>query len=313
MKHFDCMLKFKYIKPRNMGWGETKKMAKILTVALVVIMLVVGFGVGLISSPFLLAQNSSTSDSVWSNIQQTKVIKVGTDPTWPPYQLRDNATGKIVGFEVDLADACAAELGLTIQWNDVAFDNIILSVQNGQLDMGVSGFSVTPERLDQVSFTLPHSTTVGQVVMLQSTIDAKHITPVNSLSDTHTNTVNSLSDLKALGITVGVQDGNVEQTELQAAGVSMRSWSDSAAPFQDMTSANPSVQAVYAETPITSSWIAQFEAQGTPVGVIYQHPYYPVAFLTAKGSHTLIDKMDGALAQLIYDGTVDHLRAKWHA
>ncbi len=61
------MLKFKYIKPEIFGLGRNKKMAKILTVALVVIMLVVGFGVGLISSPFLLAQNSSTTDSVWSN------------------------------------------------------------------------------------------------------------------------------------------------------------------------------------------------------------------------------------------------------
>jgi ABC-type amino acid transport substrate-binding protein len=278
-------------------------MAKKITVILVVIMLVVGFAVGLISSPFILAQNaSSTTDTVWNHIQSTKVIRVGTDPTWPPYQLLDNTTGKIVGFEIDLADACAAKLGYTIEWSDVAFDNIILSVQNGQLDMGVSGFSVTPERLNEVSFTIPHSTTQGQVIMLKSTMDAKHIT-----------TVNYLEDLKNLGITVGVQDGNVEQQELQAAGVKMGHWSDSAAPFQDMVSANPSVQAVYAETPITSTWIAQFQSQGIPVGVIYQHPYYPVAFLTAKGSHTLIDKMDGALAQLIYDGTVDHLRAKWNA
>jgi ABC-type amino acid transport substrate-binding protein len=278
-------------------------MAKILTVALVVIMLVVGFGVGLISSPFLLAQNSSTEDTVWAHIQQTKVIKVGTDPTWPPYQLRDE-NNTIVGFEVDLANACAAKLGLTIEWNDVAFDNIILSVQNGQLDMGVSGFSVTPDRLEQVSFTLPHSTTQGQIVMLQSTVDAKHIT---------VDSIHSLADIKNLGITVGVQSGNVEQTELQDAGVSIRSWSDSAAPFQDMVSANPSVQAVYAETPITTTWIAQFQTEGTPVGVIYQHPYYPVSFLTAKGSHTLLDKIDGALADLIYDGTVDHLKALWNA
>jgi len=277
-------------------------MAKIITVALVVIMLVVGFVVGLISSPFLLAQNSGTTDTVWENIQRTGFIKVGTDPTWPPYQLRDNVTGEIVGFEVDLADACAAKLGLTIQWNDVAFDNIILSVQQGQLDMGVSGFSVTPERLAEVSFTLPHSTTEGQVVMLQSTMTAKGIT-----------TVHSLEDLKNLGITVGAQDGNIELQELQAAGVSVRSWSDSASPFQDMVSANPSVQAVYAETPITSSWIGQFYAQGIPVGVVYHHPYYPVSFLTAKNSHTLLDKIDGALAELIYDGTVDQLRNKWHA
>jgi ABC-type amino acid transport substrate-binding protein len=86
-------------------------MTKILTVALVVIMLVVGFGIGLISSPFLVAQNSSSEDTVWTNIQKTSVIRVGTDPTWPPYQQLNNVTGSIEGFEVDLANACAAKLG----------------------------------------------------------------------------------------------------------------------------------------------------------------------------------------------------------
>jgi ABC-type amino acid transport substrate-binding protein len=284
-------------------WGKGEvKMTKVLTIALVVIMLVVGFGVGIVASPFIMAQNNSTTDTVWENIQATKVIKVGTDPTWPPYQLRDDTTGEIVGFEVDLANACAEKLGLTIEWNDVAFDNIILSVQNGQLDMGVSGFSVTPERLEQVSFTLPHSTTEGQVVMLKSTMQEKHIT-----------TVTSLSQFAALGITVGVQSGNVQETELIEAGVTIKTWTDSAAPFQDMVSANPSVQAVYAETPITTTWVAQFNDDGKPADVVYSHPYYPVSFLTAKSSLTLQDKMNGALADLIYEGKVDELKVKWNA
>ena len=156
-------------------------MAKIITIALVVIMLVVGFAVGIIASPFILPQNSSGEDAVWNHIQETKVIEVGTDPTWPPYQLRDNVTGNIVGFEVDLANACAENLGLTIHWNDIGFDNIIISVQQGQLDMGVSGFSVTPDRLEEVDFTVPHSTTEGQIVMLQSVMDAKGITTLHTL------------------------------------------------------------------------------------------------------------------------------------
>jgi polar amino acid transport system substrate-binding protein len=277
-------------------------MAKPLTIALVVIMLVVGFAVGLVSAPFLMPQKSTVADTAWENIQKTHVIKIGTDATWPPYQFRDNVTNEIVGFEVDLAKACADTLNLTIEWHDVSFDTIILSVQNGQYDMGVSGFSVTPERLDKVSFTLPHSTTEGQVIMLQSIMAAKNIT-----------TLNSLADFKNLGITVGVQSGNVEQDELQAAGVTIRTWSDSASPFLDMVSGNPSVQAVYAETPITTSWIVQFQSEGKQAGVVYKHPYYPVAFLVAKGSTTLLDKMNGALTQLIYDGTVDKLKAKWHA
>jgi ABC-type amino acid transport substrate-binding protein len=277
-------------------------MAKMLTVVLVVIMLVVGFVVGLMASPFILTQNSSETDTVWQNIQSTKVIRVGTDPTWPPYQMLNNETGEIEGFEVELADKCAAKLGLTIEWQSVSFDNIILSVQNGQLDMGVSGFSITPERLEQVSFTVPHSTTEGQVVMLKSTAEAKGIT-----------TLDSLADFKTLGIKVGVQSGNVEQEELQDANVDIATWSDSASPFQDLVSANPSVQAVYAETPITTTWIAEFAAQGHDLVVVYEHPYYPVAFLTAKGSHTLLDQINGALVDLIYDGTVDQLKEKWHA
>ena len=280
--------------------GERKKMAKIITIGLVVVMLVVGFVIGLVASPFIMPQTSSATDTVWENVQKTGIIKVGTDPTWPPYQLRDNVTNEIVGFEVDLANACAEKLGLTIEWNDVAFDNIILSVQDGSLDMGVSGFSVTPDRLEVVSFTLPHSTTEGQVVMLKSIREAEGIT-----------TVNTLEDFKTLGITVGVQSGNVEQVELQEAGVDVRVWSDSASPFQDMVSANPSVQAVYAETPITTDWINRFAEQGIEVDVVYTHPYYPVAFLVSKKATTFLDKVNSALTDLIYDGTVDQLKAKW--
>ncbi len=77
-------------------------------------------------------------------------------------------------------------------------------------------------------------------------------------------TVNSLADFKTLGIKVGVQSGNVEQEELQNAGVDIATWSDSASPFQDLVSANPSVQAVYAETPITTTWIASIPTARTP-------------------------------------------------
>jgi polar amino acid transport system substrate-binding protein len=277
-------------------------MAKILTVALVVIMLVVGFGVGLVASPFILSQNTTSTDTVWANIQATKTIRVGTDPTWPPYQMINNVTQEIEGFEVELADKCAERLGLTIEWQSVSFDNIILSVQSGQLDMGVSGFSITSDRLEQVSFTVPHSTTEGQIVMLKSVAESKGIT-----------TLNTLADFKTAGIKVGVQSGNVQQEELQDANVDIATWSDSASAFLDLVSANPSVQAAYAETPITTSWIAELGAQGYELVVVYTHPYYPVAFLTAKGSSTLLEQMNGALVDLIFDGTVDQLKAKWNA
>ena len=279
-------------------------MAKVVTIGLVVLMLIVGFAVGLVSSPFLLAQNASTEDTVWSSVQKTGVIRVGTDPSWPPYELLDNSTNKIVGFEVDLTNAVAAELGLTVDWQSVSFEDIITSVQQNKLDMGVSGFSVTADRLEQVSFTMPHSTTRAQVIMLQGEINKRQLT---------TRALNSLADIKNLGLTVGTQEGTTEQQELQDAGVQIRSWNDFASAIQDMASANPSVQAVYAETPITTAWIAQYHAQGTDIGIVYDHPYYPCAFVVSKNANTFLDKFNGAMAQVIQSGQLDELRAKWHA
>jgi arginine/lysine/histidine transporter system substrate-binding protein len=276
-------------------------MANKLTVALVVIMLVVGFGVGLVSSAFIIPANSGTEDKVWNNIQTTKTINVGTDPSWPPYQLLDEHNN-IIGFEVDLANAIAAKLGLSINWVNSNFDSIITSVRGGQLDMGVSGFSITPERLEQVSFTIPHSVSQSQIMMLKSTIDKYHIT-----------TITSLQQIKDLGIVVGTQSGEIEEKELQDAGVQNKAWSDSTSSVLDMISANPSVEAVYAETPVTNAWITEYAAQGHDIRIVYSHPYYPVAFLVAKGSHTLLDQFDGALTALIADGTVDQLKTKWHA
>jgi len=279
-------------------------MAKRLTMVLVVVMLIVGFGIGIVASPFIISTSNSTTDTVWANIEKRGYINVGTDPSWPPYEEIDNQTNAIVGFEVDLANACAQQLGLTIHWHDVSFDDIITEVQDGQLDMGVSGFSITPDRLNSVAFTIPHSTTEAQLIMLSSEVSKMHIT---------NNTITSLADVKSLGLTVGTQDGTTEQQELQTAGVSMNSWDSFATAIQDMASANPSVQAVYAETPITTQWIAQYAALGVPISVVYQHPYYPCAFVVDKNAQTFLAKFDGAITTIISTGQMDQLKAKWNA
>ena len=267
-----------------------------------IIVALVAFAAGIFGAPLINPQKTTTSaDPIWDSIVASGKIRIGTDPTWPPFELLDNSSN-IVGFEVDLADAIAANLNLTTEWHAVGFDTIITSVQSKDLDMGVSGFSVTAARLQQVEFTMPHSNTRAQVIMLQSVKNQYNIT-----------TLSSLSDLKTLGLTVGTQSGTTEQDELNAAGVTSRAFNDYGAAISDMASVSPTVQCVYAETPITTSWIAQYQAQGKTVLVVYDKPYYPCAFVVNKDAHTFVDKVNGALAELINLGQVDVLRAKWHA
>lgn len=264
-----------------------------------IIIAAVAFAAGIFASPMIIPKETA-GDTIWDNIVEAGKIRIGTDPSWPPYESLNNS--KIVGFEVDLADAIAAKLDLTTEWHSVGFDTIITSVQSKDLDMGVSGFSITATRLEQVQFTMPHSITRGQVIMLQSKRDQLGIT-----------TLTSLSNLTTLGLTVGTQSGTTEQDELIAAGVANRAFNDYGAAITDMASASPTVDCVYAETPITTSWIAQYQTQGKTIVVVYDTPYYPCAFLVNKDAHTFVDKVDGAMADIIASGQLDALRAKWNA
>jgi ABC-type amino acid transport substrate-binding protein len=280
--------------------GENLAVSKYITGVGLVVMLLVGFGIGIIVGPMLI-QPSTSEDPIWDDIMQRGVIRIGTDPTWPPYQYLDD-NNNIIGFEVDIANAIAAELGVAVEWRSEGFDTIVASVAARTLDLGVSGFSVNAERLEKVKFTMPHSITRGQVIMLESRRDELDIEMLDSLTD-----------LRDLGLTVGTQQGTTEQDELLSAGISRRDFSDFGAAISDMVSSNPSIDCVYAETPITSSWIGDYEDKGIDIVVIFDIPYYPVAFVANKDANTFVAKMDGVLADMIASGKIDELRDKWNA
>lgn len=85
------------------------------------------------------------------DIAERGTLRVGVNPEYPPNEYK-NAQGEIVGWGVDLAEAVAAKLGLTIEWEDAGFDTIIPKIQGGGLDMGSSSFTDNPERQKSVDF-----------------------------------------------------------------------------------------------------------------------------------------------------------------
>jgi ABC-type amino acid transport substrate-binding protein len=270
---------------------------KYLAVIGIVIVGVAAFAAGLVARPYLFPV--VRQDPVWARVSSTKTIIVATEPGWPPYEFTD-AQGNIIGFEVDITNRIAQRLGFTVQWRDMGFDSIIPAVQAGDIDMGVSGFSVTADRLQVVEFTMPHSITEGQVIMLQSRANALGITQLKSLSN-----------LTDYGLTCGTQTGTTEEGELNSlAPQAVRSYTDYLLALQAMKSGM--IDCVYAETPITSNWILGAAQNGTePIVIVFRRPYYPVAFVVSKDAFTFLDKVNGALADMIASGELDQLRAKW--
>lgn len=96
---------------------------------------------------FIFILGCSSQDSV----TETNTLKVGLSAEYPPFEFQD--LGQTVGFDVDLANALALQLGKKVQIQDMAFHNLIPALQNGKIDMVISGMTVTPERLKNVDFS----------------------------------------------------------------------------------------------------------------------------------------------------------------
>lgn len=274
--------------------------SKYVLVGGMVIIAVVAFLAGLYTSPIVMPA-AQAGDPIWDNIVKSGKIRVGTEPGWPPYEFLNTTTSQIVGFEIELTEMIAQNLSLTVEWHNVGFDTIIPSIQSKELDLGVSGFSVERQRLDVVQFTMPHSITEGQIIMLNNTKVAKGIT-----------TLSSISDIATMGLKVGTQTGTTEENELLSSLPStlVKSYTT----YLDAVTAMKSslIDCVYAETPITSDWILEAEQQNQePIGIIYRRPYYPVAFVANKDANTLVAKINGALADIIAEGKLDALKLKW--
>jgi len=78
------------------------------------------------------------------------VIRIATDATFPPMEFVEN--GKMTGFDVDLANALAKQMGKTVQWTQIDFKGLIPGVLSGRFDMAVSAIYITPERAKVVDF-----------------------------------------------------------------------------------------------------------------------------------------------------------------
>lgn len=88
--------------------------------------------------------------------QQKPKYTVAMEASFAPFEFRDEKTGELKGFDVDLMNAIAKAEGFDVEYKDMGFDGIIASVQTGSVDMAISGISITDKRKEQVDFSLPY-------------------------------------------------------------------------------------------------------------------------------------------------------------
>lgn len=119
----------------------------------------------------MFALASCAKDDAADNDSKETLV-MATNATFPPYEFVEN--GDYKGIDVEIANAIADKLGMTLEIQDVEFGSIIGGVQSGKYDMGVAGMTVTDERLESVNFSDSYATGV-QVVIVKEDSDIKTI------------------------------------------------------------------------------------------------------------------------------------------
>ncbi|MBL3592173.1 MAG: transporter substrate-binding domain-containing protein [Synergistaceae bacterium] len=101
-----------------------------------------------------------------------RVIRVGTDSGYPPYVFED-PSGTFRGFEVDLVEALAEKTGLSVEWVDYPFADLIAALREGAIDAIAAAMSVTRERARVVAFTEAYEISLSTLVVRSGRKDVK--------------------------------------------------------------------------------------------------------------------------------------------
>jgi polar amino acid transport system substrate-binding protein len=246
------------------------------------------------SNAYGVKKDDSLAKTLPSDIQKAGVLKVGMDATYAPNEYK-NASGKPIGWDVDLANAIGAKLGVKMNYTISKFDNIIPSITGGRYDLGVSSFTDTTEREKQVDFVNYYNAGILWAAQKGKTID-----PDN-----------------ACGLKVAVEAGTYEDTD-EIPAKSKKCTENGKAAIQvfkydgqdQATNALVlgQVDAMSADSPITEYAISKQKDKIQKAGETFDIAPYGIA--VDKGSK-LTNVIKNALQSLIDDGSYTKILTKW--
>ncbi|WP_368259460.1 transporter substrate-binding domain-containing protein [Enterococcus sp. 2201sp1_2201st1_C11_2201SCRN_220225] len=243
-------------------------------------------------------KDSTSSESEDTNkleeVKKAGVLKVGTSADFPPFEFHTMVDGKdtIVGADVDMVNTIAKELGVKVQWSDTEFDPMLASLQQGNLDMGVSGISATAERKKNMLFTENYYAPKQNVVIKKENMDK--YTDIASLE----------------GLKVGAQKGSIQEGIVKDQFTDSQLVAVGKIPSLVVEVKQGSIAALVLEDKIAESYVAQNEDLALADIEVASSDDESYAIALPKGSEDLQEELNKILDKLIDEGKIDEFVEK---
>ena len=113
--------------------------------------------------------NANNGDDAQPEAKTTLVVGVSAD--YAPFEfMYPDAGGNMVygGIDISVAQYVADEMGLTMQVENMSFDNLLASLDKGDFDIVLSAMEATPERLENADFSDPYYTDVPPAILVKA-------------------------------------------------------------------------------------------------------------------------------------------------
>jgi len=107
---------------------------------------------GLAALVTMLGGGLALAQDLPARVKSAGKIVIATNPNYAPISFKDPATNKLGGFDIELGEAIGAELGVKVEWQEIAFAQMLPSIQTGRVDMALAWMADNPRRREVVDF-----------------------------------------------------------------------------------------------------------------------------------------------------------------
>ncbi|MCI6884744.1 ABC transporter substrate-binding protein [bacterium] len=229
---------------------------------------------------------SSEASGELTTVEAGKLI-MATNATFPPYEMTTDA-GDFEGIDVEIAGAIAEKLGLELQIDDMDFDAALLSVQQGKADIVMAGVSVTEDRLLVMDFSDSYATGIQSIIVPEDSDIASADDLAGHMIGCQRGTTGYIYCSDDFGDeSVTAYDNGLTAVQALVNGQVDCVVIDNA-PAQEFVAANPGLKI------LDTSYVEEEYAIGM-----------------GKGNTAMLEAVNGALADLKEDGTIQAIVDKY--
>jgi cyclohexadienyl dehydratase len=242
----------------------------------------------------LPAAAQSQSQDRLQKILTTGVLRVGTTMDTPVFSMRDPASGKLEGFDMDALETLGPALGVRIEYVKMTFGSMLADLGADKFDVAMSGMGRTLDRARIATFSKPYMR-YGKLMMIRSADKDRF---------------KALADLDRPGIKIAYSKGGLND---RFANTMFKQATPTG--FESNALATADLLDGKVDAQVSDSTAAIYMARQDPRLAAMNpdkvfNPVY-VAMLLRRDDQTLLNYINIWIDQIELDGTLAKIRAKW--